>query len=234
MKIKDNLLKIGWFLGLTLFLIGTVVVANNVFFKEVKIEISGITWVDDHIITDFEIKIPKIVPNENSSYLVIENGYIIDNRLVVEKANINIGFFTNNKILVPLRIISNIEDSNNFFVPEFRAEIKAEENLKAIFSLYLLTESCPLGNIMSNIKVASKNLYLCDVGISHTGSGGAKSFSITSGRKTALIKAIKNLPNKNNYILVLKIEPNLETIKNNNISSFAISIENITPEVISY
>ena len=82
-------------------------------------------------------------------------------------------------------------------------------------------------------KIKGNNFVFCNTGI-YSGEPGpyelTKSFNITDRRKNILAEKIRTMTNKNNYVLALKIIPDLEVIKN--LSSFSIIIENITPELI--
>lgn len=229
--IKYKMFKIGCFLGIPLFLIGIGVVAHNVFFREIEVGIKQIIWVEE-----FKIEIPEIILDEPCILVVetknlegLKSSEIVDGGLIIQKQNIEMGACTNRRILVPLRI-ENIAKNNNrpfFFVPGFRARIIGEEQLKANFSLYLKVNGvCPEGK---ETRIRGDGFVLCDLNISST---NVKSFSITEIRKNILAEAVKSLVNRDDYILVLEIAPDLEIIKDNNLTSFSITIENITPEVI--
>ena len=223
----------GLSLNLFLFLIGTGVVAHQIFFRRIEIKIEQIEWVDE-----FKIEVAKIELKDEPCVLVIEpedSKIISEKELQIQKKGINIGKCTNSKILVPLKIKSRVEkDKNLFFIPQFRARIQGGERtasedlrLRADFSLYLKTNlnKCPENR--QGIDLQNKNLVLCPVEIS---SSRVMSFNITEKRKNSLADEILAITNRHNYILVLKISPDLEIVRN--LSYFLITIENITPELI--
>ena len=219
---KSKIFKIGLFLFLTLFLIGTGVAAHHIFFRQIEIKIEQIEWVDE-----FKMEIAEIELRDEPCFLVIEPKdpkTILEGEIQIQKQNINIGHCTNSRILIPLRVRSKVKGNENlFFIPQFRARITGEEELRADFSLHLLTNNCP----EDREKIQGKNFILCNLNIH---SSNVKSFSITEKRKNTLAEEIRIMANKNDYILVLKIFPCLETVKN--FSSFLITVENITPELI--
>jgi len=224
---KPKAFKIFLFCNLFLLLIGAGVTAHYIFFTQVDIKIEEIKWLDE-----FKIEIAKINLKERPDILVISpnKAIIKSKRLEIKKQNIEIGHQTNNQILIPFKIKSNIErDKNLFFIPQFRAKITGAENLKANFALYLKTTQCQ----KEQEKIKGNNFVFCNTGI-YSGEPGpyelTKSFNITDRRKNILAEKIRTMTNKNNYVLALKIIPDLEVIKN--LSSFSIIIENITPELI--
>jgi len=223
---ESKFFKIFLICNLFLLLTGTAIIANRLFFREIEIKIEGIEWVEE-----FKIEIPEIKLN-NPSILVIgpDKATIKEDKLEIHKQGTQIGKNLNSQILIPLRIESKKEDKSLFFIPQFRAKIIGGEKigeedlrLKANFSLYLLTNNCP----EDREKIQGQNFILCDIEIS---SSNVMSFSITERRKNILVNEIKNLTNKQYYILALKIAPDLKKIKN--LSSFSIIVENITPELI--
>jgi len=225
---NSKFFKIFLICNLFLLLAGAVVIANRLFFREIEIKIEGIEWVEE-----FKIEIPKIELND-PSILVIrpDKATIKEDKLEIRKQGAKIGKNLNNQTLIPLRIESKKEDKSLFFIPQFRARIIGGEKvgeqdlrLRADFSLYLLTDKCPANRDRG--KIIGRNFVLCDTGIS---SSNVMSFSITERRKNILISEIKNLANKSDYILAIKIAPDLKKVKN--LSSFSITVENIIPELI--
>jgi hypothetical protein len=222
---KSKIVKIILFFNLFLLLAGAVVVANHIFFREIEIKITGIEWVEE-----FKIEIAEIEIKNKPSVLIInpDRGVIEQGRLQLHIQHIEIGHYTNSKILLPLRITSE-EARGNFFVPQFTARIKGAEGLEANFSLYLQANECQQGQE----KIQGNGFVLCNIGI-YSGEPGprelTRTFNITDRRKNLLADKIRTMVNKNNYVLVLKIAPDLGKIKN--MSSFSITIENITPELI--
>jgi Na+-transporting NADH:ubiquinone oxidoreductase subunit NqrF len=225
---KSKIFKIVLFCNLFLLLTGVGVIAHQLFFTQIDIRIEEIRWIDE-----FKMEMAEIELKNQSCILVINsNGarIIEQNKLQIQKQNLQIGHCTNSQILVPLRIKSNIKrDGNLFFVPQFRAEIKGGENLKANFSLYLQADKCQQGQE----KIQGNGFVLCNIGI-YSGEPGSrestKTFNITDRRKNLLADRIRTMTNRNNYVLILKISPNLQLIRD--LSSFSITIENITPELI--
>jgi len=221
---KSKIFKIFLWCSLFFLLAGTAVIANRLFFREIEIKIGGIRWVEE-----FKIEIPEIEFKNSPSILVINpnRARIEQEKLQIQKQNTEINKHTNNKILVPIRT-----SSEKFFIPQFRAKIVGGEKtenkdlrLRANFSLYLLTavDKCP----KDKTSITGRNFVLCDIEIS---SSNVMSFNITDRRKNILAENIKNLTDKNDYILALKIAPDLERIKT--LSSFSITIENIVPELV--
>lgn len=228
-KIENRIIL---FLVIFLFLIGTASAAHQIFFRKIEIKIEGVEWVEE-----FKINIVDIELKNEPCFLIIkpDNSEIREGVLAFDKKNITMGNCTNSQFLVPLRVKSNKEKNNLFFIPQFRARVIGGENLRnkggedlrlrADFSLYLWTtaDKCPI----ERGRIQGDNFVLCNIGIT---SSNVMIFNITEKRKNTLVKEIKELTDKKDYILVLKIAPDLKIIKN--ISSFSIAIENIVPELI--
>ncbi len=228
---KSKIFKISLSLAVVFFATGTGIIADQLLFREIEIQIVGLQWVEEFRMRVAEITLdePCLLVIKSKTSEDSENSEIVlkDRRLVIRKQKVKIGACTNRRILVPLRI-ENISEKKNkpfFFVPQFRASITGgEEQLEADFSLHLKATQCQEGQE----KIKGKNFVLCNIDVS---SSNVRSFSITELRKNTLAGAIKNLAtNRDDYTLVLKIAPDLEVVRD--ISSFSISIENITPELV--
>ena len=222
---KVKFFKIFLLSNIFLLLTGSGIIAHRLLFNEIEIKMKEIDWIEE-----FKIEVAEVKLKERPDILVISpNKAIIENKkLQIEKQGAQIGALTNSQILIPLRVKSNVEKNKNlFFIPQFRAKIKGTEEikLKANFSLYLKTDNCPKNR--EKIELENKGLVLCQVDIRSSNVG---SFTLTERRKNILANEISTLTDKNNYLLALKIAPDLEILKN--LSSFSIIIENITPELI--
>ena len=223
--------KLVLILSLSLLLIATAIAAHHLFFTEIKIEIKEIGWIEE-----FTMTIPGLELDNKPCFLVVgtENAQVEEEKINIEKRDIKVGICTNSKILVPLRIKSQIKEHQNlFFVPEFEARIKGGEKteeedlrLRADFSLYLLTNNCPEDR--ERIQLKNNNNVLCDIISSRRPD--IMSFRITETRKNILATKIQEMTNKHDYTLVLKVSPCLERMRN--LSSFSIKIENIVPRLI--
>ena len=222
---KAKFLKIFLLSNIFLLLTGSGIIAHRLLFNEIEIKMEEINFVEE-----FKIEVAEVKLKERPGILIIspDKATIEGKKLQIEKQGTQIGTLTNSQILIPLRVKSNIKrDKNLFFIPQFRARIKGTEEikLKANFSLYLKTDNCPKNR--EKIELENKGLVLCQVNIRSSNVG---SFTLTERRKNILTDEIIALTNKNNYLLALKITPDLEILKN--LSSFSIIIENITPELI--
>ena len=225
---KSKIFKIALFQNLFLLLVGVGVVAYYIFFRQIEIKIEQIEWVEE-----FAITIPELRIDEPCFLVATTTVQNAEGKVEIEKQDIKIGVCTNSKILVPLRIKSDIKKYPDlFFVPRFRAEIEGGERtkeedlrLRANFSLHLLTNNCPQDT--ERIQIQNSDFVLCDIEVS---SSNVMSFSITERRKNLLAEKIIEKTDRNDYVFVIKVAPCLKKVRN--LSSFSIRIENIAPELI--